>query len=38
METIKSVLNLVTPDCYITKIEVKDAYYSISVLPEHQKF
>ena len=35
METIKSVLNLVTPNCYITKIEVKDAHYSISVLPEH---
>ena len=38
METIKSVLNSVTPNCYMTKIEVKDAYYFISVLPEHQKF
>ena len=38
METIKSVVNLVTPNCYMTKIDIKDAYYSISILPEHQKF
>ena len=38
METIKSVLNLVTPNCYMAKIDIKDAYYSIPILPEHQKF
>ena len=38
VETIKSVLNLVTPNCYMKKIDIKDAYYSISILPEHQKF
>ena len=38
METIKSVLNLVTSDCYMAKIDIKDAYYSIPILPEHQKF
>ena len=40
METIsiKSVLNLVTPNCYMTKIDIKDTYYSILILPEHQKF
>ena len=38
VETIKSVLNLVTPNCYVKKIDIKDAYYSISILPEHQKF
>ena len=38
-ETIKSVLNLVTPNCYyMAKIDIKDAYYSIPILPEHQKF
>ena len=38
METIKSVLNLVTPNCYMAKIDKKDAYYPIPILPEHQKF
>ena len=28
METIKSVLNLVTPNCYMAKIDIKDACYS----------
>lgn len=37
METIKSVLNLVTPNCYMASIDIKDAYYSIPILPEHQK-
>ena len=38
METIKYVLNLVTPNYYMAKIDIKDAYYSILILPEHQKF
>ena len=38
METIKSVFDLVTPNCYMAKIETKGAYYSIPILPEHQKF
>ena len=38
MGTIKSVLNLVTADCYMAKIDIKDACYSIPILPEHQKF
>ena len=38
METIKFVLNLVIPNCYMAKIDIKDAYYSIPILPEHQKF
>ena len=37
LETIKPVLNLVTPNCYIAKIDIKDAYHSIPILPEHQK-
>ena len=38
LEIIKSVLNLVTPNCYMAKIDIKDAFYSIPILPEHQKF
>ena len=35
METMKSVLNLITSNCYMAK---SVAYYSIPILPEHQKF
>ena len=38
MDTIKSVLNLVTQNCYMAKIDINDAYYSIPIIPEHQKF
>ena len=38
METIKSVLNLVTPNYYMAKIDTKDAYHSIPILPEDKKF
>ena len=38
METIKSVLNLVTPNCYMAKTDIKDAYFSIPILSVHQKF
>ena len=32
METIRSVLNLVTPSCYMAKIDIKNAYCSIIIL------
>ena len=38
MEIINYALNLVTATCYMAKIDIKDAYYSIPILPEHRKF
>ena len=38
METIKSVINLVTQNCFMAKIDIKDADYSTVILPEHQNF
>ena len=38
MKTIKYVLNLVTPNCYMAKIDIKDVFYSIPILSKHQKF
>ena len=38
METIKSILTLVTPNCFMAKVDIKDAYYFVSILPEHQKY
>ena len=29
METLKAVINLVTPNCYMASIDFKDAYYNI---------
>ena len=36
METM--TLTLVTPNCYMAKIDIKDAYYSVLILPEYQKY
>ena len=38
METIMSVLELVTPVTYFTKIDLKDTYYTIPLSPSHQKY
>ena len=38
METITSILKLVTPLAYFTNIDLKDAYYTIPVSPSHQKY
>ena len=33
-ETINSILILATPNCYMPKVSIKDACYSIPILPE----
>ena len=38
METITSILKLVTPNMYFTKIDLKHAYHTIHVLEEHRKY
>ena len=38
METIKSILTLVTPYCYMATVEIKDGYFSVPILLEHQKY
>ena len=38
MGTIMSILKLVTPLTYFTKIDLKHAYYTIPVSPSHQKY
>ena len=37
MDTLKSILTLVTPNIFMTKLDIKDAYYSVPILEEHQK-
>ena len=38
MEIITSILKLVTTNIYFTKADLKDAYYTIPILEEHQKY
>eukprot|EP00794_Sanderia_malayensis_P013521 gene13521-14933_t len=38
METIYTVLNLVKPNCFMSSIDIKDAYYSVEIDEEDQKF
>ena len=38
METKKPILTLVSPNCYMAKLNIEDAYYSVPILPEHQKY
>ena len=36
MDAINSILTIIS-DCYMEKVDVKDAYYSIPIFPEHQR-
>ena len=38
METLQSVVSLITPGCYLTSLDLKDAYYSVPIHPNHIKF
>lgn len=37
MESLNSVLDLMTPGCFMASIDIKDAYYSVPIAKEHQK-
>ena len=36
METISTILHLVTLDMYMAKLDIKDAYYSVPICEDHQ--
>lgn len=38
MEHFQSVLNIMTQNCYMAKIDLKDAYYTVNVHHEFRKF
>ena len=38
MESIQSVINAVTSNCFMASIDIKDAYYSVPIAPEHRKY
>ena len=38
MDNLSSALNLVSPNCFMGSIDLSDAYYSVPVHPNYQKF
>ncbi len=38
MDTLETAIRLMTPCCLMTSIDLKDAYYSVPIAPEHQKY
>ena len=38
MESINQVIDIVRPNVYMASIDLKDAFYSIPIHPEHQKY
>ena len=38
MDSLQTIIKLVTPDCFMASIDMKDAYYSIPVESEDRKY
>lgn len=38
LENFKTVLNLMEKDCFMTSLDIKDAYYSLPIDKSHRKF
>ena len=38
MDTIYSVLDLITPNCFMSSIDLKDAYYTVPIADEYEKY
>lgn len=38
METVKTAMSLITPNCWFASIDLKDAYYSVSIADSDRKY
>ncbi|XP_077991021.1 uncharacterized protein LOC144445357 [Glandiceps talaboti] len=38
MDTLETALRLITPGCYMASVDLKDAYYTVPIAKEHQKY
>ena len=38
MDTLQTAIKLMRPSCYMTSIDLKDAYYSIPIAPDYRKY
>ena len=38
MDSVWTAIRLITPNCYMASIDLKDAYYSVPIAKPHQKY
>jgi len=38
IESIKQVIHMITPGCYLASLDIKDAFYSIPIHREHKRY
>ena len=38
METIKQVIHMITPNCYLASLDIKDAFYTVLIYEQHKKY
>ena len=38
MDSLRSVIGMMTPNCYMASTDIKDAYYTVPIAIEHQKY
>lgn len=38
MESMKHVVNMITPGCYLASLDIRDAFYSVPIFDKHKRF
>ena len=38
MDTLETAINMMTPGCFMVSIDLKDAYYTVPISTDHQKY
>ena len=38
MESLQIVLNIIRPNCWMASVDLKDAFYTVPIHTDHQKF
>ncbi len=38
MDTLETAIKIMKPECFMSSIDLRDAYYAVPILPAHRKF
>jgi len=38
MESLKHVISMIRPNCFMASVDLKDAYYSVPIHQDHEKY